>query len=163
MATGTQDERRAGRIGLWLGTLGMAGLMALGLAYALTYEPAPRVRVLWHEDVTIPQRTALERKYLLSSGRDPIPQGSIAYDLLDTSRPNIKALVEDATIADTNDIDRDTYSVPFETDYGEEWMWIAHRTPGIRDVRVRTSVIVALVIMAVGGFALAVFRRRRSR
>ena len=163
MTVGTQGERRAWRMGLWLGTLGMAGLILLGLAYALTYEPAPRVRVRWRADVTAQQRAALERKYLLSSGRDPIPHGSIAYDLLDTRQSNIRAMVEDPTVADTGDIDRDTYIVPFQAEYGEGWMWITHRTPGIRDVRVRTSVIVALMIMTVSGLGLAVFLRRRSK
>ena len=163
MTVGTQGERRSGRMGLWLGTLGMAGLMLLGLAYAFTYEPAPRVRVQWREDVTAQQRSALERKYLLSSERDPIPHGSIAYDLLDTRQSNIRAMVEDPAVADTGDIDRDAYIVPFQAEYGEGWMWIAHRAPGIRDVRVRTSVIAALMIMTVSGLRLAVFLRRRSK
>jgi hypothetical protein len=133
----------------------MAGLALLGLAYWLTYEPAPRIRILWRDGVTAQQRTTIERKYLLLNGRDPLENGSLAYDLLDTSRSNIKALVEDPAIADTSDVDRDTYIVPFITDYGNEWMWIADRTPGLRNAGIRTSVVAALLVMVVGGFVVA--------
>jgi hypothetical protein len=146
---------RARRRGQWIGAIGIAGLALLGLAYWLTYEPAPRIRILWRDGVTPQQRTTTERKYLLLNGRDPLENGSLAYDLLDTSRSNIKALVEDPAIADTSDVDRDTYIVPFITDYGNEWMWIADRTPGLRHAGIRTSVIVALLVLVVGGFVAA--------
>jgi hypothetical protein len=155
-------RRQAQRIAWWCGAAGVIGLALLGLAYALTHEPAPRVRVEWDASVTAQQRMALEQKYLLASPRDVIGHGSMAYDLLDTSAGNIKALVDDPAIADTNDIDRDAYAIPFDTEYGLGWMWIAHRTPGLRDGRVRAIMINALTAMAVGGVAIAFFLRRRS-
>lgn len=136
--------------------------MLLGLAYALTHEPAPRVRVEWHPNLTGQQRIALEQKYMLFSGRDVIAHGSIAYDLLDTSRANIKALIDDPAVVDTDDIDREAPAIPFDTEYGLGWMWVAHRTAGLRDARVRSVVIDAFVTMAVGGFAVASFLRHRS-
>ena len=130
-----------------LPTVGLAGLAALGIAYWLTLEPAPAIRVRWREDVTSDQQATLERKYLLSSAR--APQGrSIAYDLLDTRRANIEALVLDPAAADTADIDRDAFEVPFDKPYGDRWMWVAHRTPVLRDARVRWTLIAALVAMA---------------
>lgn len=138
----------------WLGAIGSAGLAVLALAYWLTYEPAPRIRVLWREGVTAEQQAVLERRYLLLNGRERIVEGSMAYDLLDTSLSNLRALVHDPAVADTTDVDRDTYVVPFETDYGGEWMWIAHRVPGLRDARVRHSLIAGLLAMAIGGFML---------
>lgn len=137
----------------WIGALGVAGLAVLGLTYWLTVEPAPRVRVLWRAGVTPARQAALERAYLLENGRDRLPEGSIAYDLLDTSRSNLQALVQDPAVADTNDIDRNALVVPFDADYGAEWMWIAHRTPGIRDGRVRALLLAALAAMAAGGWA----------
>lgn len=135
----------------WIGAIGVAGLAALGATYWLTYEPAPRVRVLWANGVTPEQQALLEDKYLLRNGRDRLTEGSLAYDLLDTSRSNIQALVEDPAIADTNDIERHTFVVPFEVDYGGEWMWLAHRTPILRNPWIRTAVIAALALMTVGG------------
>lgn len=145
-----ERERRVRRV-RWIGITGVAGLACLGVTYWLTLEPAPRVRVLWQDHVTLQQQAALERKYLLVNARDRLTEGSLAYDLLDISVSNIRALVEDPAILDTNDIERHTFVVPFDVDYGGEWMWLAHRTPVLRDRWARTIVIVILTIMAVGG------------
>jgi len=138
-------------LGRVLFAIGLGGLAAFGLAYWLTYEPAPAVRVRWRDDVTAEQQATLERRYLLSNGRAPMDR-SIAYDLLDTSRRNIEALVRDPAVADTNDIDRDNYEMPFEAAYGERWMWIAHRTPLLRDGRIRWTLIGVLAGLTILGW-----------
>lgn len=137
----------------WIGVAGVVGLAALGITYWLTYEPAPRVRVLWRGDVVGERRAALERRYLLVNPRDRLPSGSLAYDLLDTSTSNIRAIVNDPAIVDTNDIERHTFVVPFDVEYGREWMWQAHRTPGLQNEPVRTALILVLAAMAIGGLA----------
>lgn len=137
----------------WIGAIGVAGLAALGATYWLTHEPAPRVRVRWAGDATPQQRANLERQYLLVNGRDQMAGGSLAYDLLDTSPANIRALVEDPAVADTNDIERHTFVIPFDVDYGGEWMWLAYRTPGLRSAGIRAAVIVVLAVMAIAGLA----------
>ena len=139
-----------------LSVIGVAGLAALGLAYWFTYEPAPSIRVRWRDDVTSERQAALERKYLLVNGRAPAGR-SIAYDLLDTRRANIKALVLDPDVLDMTDIDRDRFEVPYETPYGESWMWVADRIPLLRYAPVRWTLIVTLVVMVAAG------RRRRAR
>jgi hypothetical protein len=144
----------------WFMSIGVAGLSALALGYWLTYEPAPAVRVQWREGLTPQQHEALERKYLLVNGRDQIPGGSIAYDLLDTSARNLRALVRDAAVADTGDIDRDTFTIPFDTEYGQSWMWIAYRIPGLRQEEMRRVVTVLLVIMAISGLGARLVRHR---
>jgi hypothetical protein len=136
--------------------------MALGLAYWLTIEPAPAVRVQWRPGVSEEQQAALERRYLLVNARDRLDGGSIAYDLLDTSVRNIRALVADEAVADTADIDRDAFTIPFDTEYGGEWMWMAHRLPGLRDERVRRGAIAVLAVMAIGGLWLRFGRVRRN-
>src|SRR5688500_11833455 len=133
-----------------LSAIGLSGLAALGLSYWLTYEPAPAIRVRWRDDVTSARQAALERKYQLSNARAP-QRRSIAYDLLDTRQKNIRALVLDPAVADTADVDREAFEVPFDRAYGDRWMWIAHRTPGLRDARVRWTLIVAFFAMAVAG------------
>ena len=135
------------------GIIGAAGLILLGVAYWLTVEPAPRVRVLWRPDVTPDQQARLAEKYRLVNGRERLPEGSLAYDLLDTSHANIRAIVSEPAIVDTNDIERHTFVVRFDADYGGEWMWIVHRAPVLRDDLARAAFIAVLLIMAVGGLA----------
>lgn len=125
-------------------------LAGLALAYFLTYQPAPIVHVTWAPSVTESQQARLERRYLLLNRRDP-QERSYVYDLLDTSRRNVEALVQDPDVMDTHNIDRQRFEVPFEIGYGEEWMWVAHRTPGLRNREVRWSLIVALATIAVVG------------
>jgi hypothetical protein len=146
-----EHARRRGRLRRLIGAAAAAGLVLLGLAYWLTYEPAPRVRVRWRPDLMLEQQAALERKYLLRNRRDPLPGGSLAYDLLDTSASNIGALVEEPSILDTNDIERHTLTVRFDVDYGDEWMWIAYRLPGLRNSQARTLLLIVLALMALGG------------
>jgi len=141
-----------------VGLVGAAGLALLGAMYWLTHEPAPRVRVLWHAEVTAEQRTSLENRYLLRNPRDPLSNGSLAYDLLDTSASNLQAIVADPRIVDTGFIERNTLVVPFDVEYGGEWMWLAHRTPGLRHAQLRAIVIVALAAMAIGGLGSDLWR-----
>lgn len=162
-ATKPHAPHPVSRIGRFLGSIGSAGLAILALAYWLTYEPAPRIRVKWRDGTTISLQTLLEQRYLLLNRREPLAEGSVAYDLLDTSTRNIKAMVDNPAIEDTNDIERHTYVVRFETDYGGEWMWVAYRTPGLRDGRVRGSLIAVLAVMALGGFGSGRIRRVRGR
>ena len=145
-----------------LSVIGLGGLAALGLVYWLTYEPAPSIRVRWRANVTSEQQAALERKYLLVNGRAPTGR-SIAYDLLDTRHDNIKALVLDPDVADTNDIDRHQFEVPFDFAYGEGWMWVADRTPVLRNARFRWTLIVILVAMAVLGLRQERGQQRPAR
>lgn len=133
-----------------IGTFALAALVALTAAYWITNEPAPRIRVQWRGEVTAEQQEALERKYLLWNGRDRMSGGSTAYDLIDTSRSNIKALVEDPAVADTGDIDRGSFVVDPDTDRGDESTWIAHRIPGLRNAGIRWTMILLLALLALG-------------
>ena len=153
------ERGRIQRVSAWLACIGTGGLLMLGAAYVLTYEPAPSVRVLWRAGLPAAERETLERKYLLLNGRDPLPGGSIAYDLLDTSQRNVRGLVNDPAIVDTNDIERHSFTIPFETDYGSEWMWVAHRIPGLRDAGVRRIVVAALTAMVLGGLLVGIRAR----
>ena len=146
----------------WLSMIGVAGLAALGFAYWFTYEPAPSIRVRWRDDVTSQRQAALERKYLLANGRAPSGR-SIAYDLLDTRRENIKALVQDPDVRDTNDLDRHQFEVPLDFAYGDSWMWVADRTPVLRNTRARWTLIVILALMAVVGLRQERGQRRPAQ
>ena len=135
----------------WRATVvGLGGLTALACAYWFTYEPAPGVRVSWRPGIALEQQEALERKYMLSNRRG-FMSGSLAYDLLDTTHANIEALLKDPAVVDTNDIDDEWMRVRLGTDYGDEWMWVAHRTPLLRYGEVRWALIVMLAAMAGAG------------
>ena len=133
--------------------IGGGGLCLLWLAYALTLERAPGIRVRWRDDVTVAQQAERERMYLLANGRATMPEAprSIAYDLLDTSSRNIAAIVTDTRVADTNDIDRDNFKIGRNASPGELRMWLADRIPGLRYRTVRVILIAGLAIMALVG------------
>ena len=133
--------------------IGLLGLAILALTYWFTYEPAPAIRVRWRDDVTAERQAQLERRYLLVDPRAPMEDSprSLAYDLLDTSRRNIEAMVKDPELADTNDVDRNNFAIYLYTEYGTHGMWLAHRLPLLRYGWVRWLVIGALAVMAAVG------------
>lgn len=145
--------RRTSRVALWCTMAGTGGLAALAFAYWFTYEPAPAIRVLWAPGISVADQAALERKYLFVNRRAPHPEEprSLAYDLLDTSRSNIEALIKDPAIVDTNDVDDQWARVRLGTVYGERWMWVAHRTPLLRYGPVRRALVVLFTAMALLG------------
>lgn len=110
-------------------------LLAFAGAYYLTCEPAPLVRVRWRDGLAPERRAELEHRFLLVRPR-PHEGRTLSYDLLDTRRSNVEALVRDPEVADTDHINRADGIVPFDAPYGESWMWIGHRTPVLRSLLV---------------------------
>jgi len=88
---------------------------------------------------------------MLSNRRAPMPSGSLAYDLLDTTHDNIDALLKDPAVVDTNDIDDEWARVRLGTAYGDEWMWVADRTPLLRHREVRGALMLTLAATAAFG------------
>ena len=72
---------------------------------------APEINVRWALAVPEPARRRSEARYRLT---DPVPLGEQTwrYRLHDTSTRNVTAIVQDPNIEDTQNIDRDTFSVP---------------------------------------------------
>ena len=130
MRSGVQG--RAARIAT---ALAIGVLASVSATYYLTYEPAPSIRVRWRQDVTPAARAGLERTFLLV---DRVAhEGStrtFRYDLLDTSRSNLEALVTHPAVEDTDDIDRVNYVMRADCPYGERWMWVGHRIPILRHI-----------------------------
>ena len=88
------------------------GLLCLGIAAAayaalqLTHGPQPIfVHVRWAPDVSDTARQEAERRYSLSQA-EPLEGRTWGYTLSDLSAANVKALVSDAAVEDTQDIDR---------------------------------------------------------
>lgn len=131
--------------------VGVIGLVSMRVTYDLTYEPAPAVRVRWRDGTGDRRRAWLEWKYRLTDAA--APQGlSYSYVLHDTSRGNIERMIRDPEVADTGDIDREKFEVPWATaSYSSRIMWVADRIPGLRQPPIRWALVTALVIATLAG------------
>ncbi len=131
-------------------------MLSLGVAYYLTYEPSVRIGVRWQDGVSLEQRARLERRFRLVNG---VPSEThIRYDLLDTRRSNIEALVTDRNTEDTESVSRTAFVAPADIEYGESWMWVAHRIPGLRAPGVVEALLMACIVV----LAIDVERRIRG-
>ena len=146
-----------------MGILAGCVLVALGIAYYFTFEPAPRVAIRWRDGLAPERRQALERRFLLvnpAADRD-----RLEYDLLDTSRANIQALVAERDVADTDRVSREGFTVPLDAPYGTSWMWLVHRTPVLRIAGVVAATVAFSAAILIAAIALELRRliRRRTR
>jgi hypothetical protein len=144
-----------------MGILAGCVLLALGIAYYFTYEPAPRIAIRWPDRLAPERRQELERRFLLvnpATDRD-----RLEYDLLDTSPANIEALVREPDVADTDRVSRERFTVPLDVPYGTSWMWIAHRTPVLRIPGMIAAVVVLSVAAVLAAIGAELRRRVRRR
>jgi len=121
------------------------------------------VAIRWREGLSADRRQVLERRFLLvnpAADRD-----RLEYDLLDTSRANLEALVGEPDLADTDRVSRQGFTVPLDVPYGTSWMWLAHRTPVLRipGVIPATVAFSAAILIAAIAFQLRGLIRRRAR
>ncbi len=91
----------------------VAAVLVLALSLVTVTVTGPRVSVRWQSALTTAERLALERKHDLRNGRqDGTDTESVwRFELGDRSRDAVAALVQDPAVADTNYIDRSSYSV----------------------------------------------------
>ena len=140
-----------------MGIVATCLLVALAVAYYFTYEPAPRIAIRWASGIQPIRRQQLERHFLLvnpAADRD-----RVEYDLLDTSRTNIEALVREPDVVDTDRVSREGFTVPLDVPYGASWMWAANRVPVLRT----PGVIPAIVTLCAAVLAVALARELRGR
>jgi hypothetical protein len=96
---------RSGRAALTL------ALVAVCLPFAGRMLAGPRgaeIHVRWQSPVDASARSNLESRFHLRDG-ERLEADTWRYDLVDTDPDNIRALVGDANVADTHDLDRSTY------------------------------------------------------
>ena len=138
--------------------LSIAVLLSSAAVYWLTVEPAPAVTIQWREDINDVRRAEAEAQFLL---RDPRPDraNSVTYDLLDTSRDNIAALLAHPAVERVEGIDPQSGEVRFDAPYGTRWTWAARRVPVLRE----RGVIEGVLLAATCGVAVGVFRGLRRR
>jgi hypothetical protein len=107
---------RIGRIaGVFLAAFAIGTVAAAGvLSMTLSSEPPP-IHVRWKAGLSDAQRTELERRFGLARGE--FREGTTyAYNLLDTSTDNIRALVQDPRVDDTSDVNRLRFRPAFAND-----------------------------------------------
>jgi hypothetical protein len=136
--------------------------MTLAVAYYLTYEPAPEIRILWRADIEPERRAELEQRFLLVNA---LPfEDRLTYDLLDTRLENVEALVNERDIQDTDRVDRVGFTIPPDIPYGASWMWVAHRLPVLRiPGLVRNIVSACAIVLAASLGVFLIGRRKTSR
>lgn len=139
-----------------------AVLIAFTVAYYLTYEPAPEIRILWRAGLDPERREDLERRFLLVNAM-PF-EDRLTYDLLDTRLENVEALVNERDIQDTDRVDRVGFTIPPDTPYGASWMWVAHRLPVLRIPGLVQGIVLASAIVLTASLgALLIEWRKASR
>jgi len=144
-----------------VGVIAACMLVAVGAAYYFTYEPAPRIAIRWPEGIEPARREELERRFLLVN---PAPdRDRVEYDLLDTSRANVEALVREPDVADTDRVSREGFTLPLDVPYGTSWMWIAHRTPVLRVSGVVGGIVAVCAAVLVAAVAAELRWRIRRR
>ena len=136
-----------------------AVLVTFTVAYYLTYEPAPEIRILWRAGLDPGRRAELEQRFLLVNAT-PF-EDRLTYDLLDTRLENVEALVNERDIQDTDRVDRVGFTIPPDIPYGASWMWVAHRLPVLRIPGIVNGVVVVSAIGLAASLGILVIGRHK--
>ena len=91
----------------------MLALVAVCLPFGGRMLAGPRgaeIHVRWQSSVDAATRSTLEARFHLRDG-ERLEADTWRYDLVDTDPGNIRAIVDEASVADTHDLDRSTYSL----------------------------------------------------
>ena len=126
-----------------------------------TLESAPVVHVRWRADVSDSARAATESEHLLAN---PIATDArtYAYDLMDFSSENIRAIVTHPLIEDTHEIDRGAFRLQPTAPFGDQTRWLAHDLPLLRDDGARQLMLWLVVgVLIVSGAGVWLSRGRR--
>ena len=102
-------------------------VLVITLSLVTVTVTGPRVSVRWQATISTADRLALEQSHDLRHGRQDDDQNDLVwrYELGDSSRDAVAALVNDPAVADVNYIDRSTYDVDDPT------VTVATRVPSI--------------------------------
>jgi len=115
------------------------------------------VHVRWDPSLDPAARQALEARFRLTDGQR-LDADTWRYDLIDPSNDNIRALVNDAAVADTHDIDRPNYSLASSASRTAR----RQRFPAGGDLAVSVADGLALVLATLTGLLVALGVSGRS-
>ena len=136
-------------------------LGAAVIARVATAESAPVIHVRWRPDVSDGARAVAERELLLANpvGTDA---RTFAYDVMDFSTENVRAIVTHRLIEDTHEIDRGAFRIQPTAPLGRQTRWLAHDLPLVHDDGARQMMmwfVVGLFIVSGAGVWLSHGRR----
>jgi hypothetical protein len=156
--------------------LAAAGILIIVLSLVTVTMTRPRVSVRWQPAIGSAERLTLEQRHDLRNGRQDDAQNDTVwlYELGDSSRDAVAAIVKDPAVADTHYIDRSTYTVeesrvavgtripallaalpfPFSTDNRFESLWFLFHVQSL-------CLIVAGCVL-LGAAGMGDQRRRRT-
>lgn len=128
---------------------------------------APRVHIKWSAESTSDQRNATLARFHLVADSDPIE--GVPVRLLDPKPQNIRGLVNDPIVQDTNGINRATSSVPYTTwtaldrvRFNNSWLRI-RPLPVFENAEVAGQAAAWLFFVTAATAAAWAVRPRRSR
>lgn len=106
----------------------------------ITETPAPTVKIRWDPALGDDERADIEERFQLVH-REEIGPDIYNYDLIDSRRDVIRALVEHPGILDTGDLDRSGFAVAATTAAGRARRWLLNRWATRRVERTTSNVI----------------------
>ena len=128
-------------------------LAALCLPFAARVLAGPRgaeIHVRWQPSVDEAARRTLEARFALADG-ERLDGQTWRYDLTNPDPDNIRAIITDATVADTHDLDRSTYSLTPSAALTDRRQRFGNAGPVI----VRIADLLALGLLALAAVVLA--------
>ena len=136
---------------VWSARLSALAVAVIFATLAATRDVAPRVTVEWDADTA--ERDHLERRFQLTE-RQPRPDGSYEYDLVDTSSSNIRSLVSDRQVRVVGGIDTNAFRPVPNGPIGTRRIWLADRLPILKEPFVVPWILVTLVAIIFLGLGL---------
>ena len=134
-----------------VGGVAMVAMIALVTVWHVTGRPARIIHVRWADNVSDSQRVLEEERFKLVKNRW-IEGKSWSYSMLDSSRDSVRALVESPVVADTHEINRDTFTVSADAPTGSELEWAGSDLPIVGIPLGFDMVLIALISIAVLAF-----------
>jgi len=114
--------------------------------------------VYWREGLSESNRKQLERQFALAHPELEV----LAYELLDTSQSNIRALVTHPQVVDTGDLDRQRFDVAGTAPYGDNDTWLIYRSRFIRQPDIVVAIVSTASALLTGSLLILRFVRVTS-
>ncbi len=150
--------KRLRLLAAWTAIASGTFLLVLGVVRDVTREPAPGIHVYWREGLSESNRKQLERQFALAHPELEV----LAYELLDTSQSNIRALVTHPQVVDTGDLDRQRFDVAGTAPYGDNDTWLIYRSRFIRQPDIVVAIVSTASALLTGSLLILRFVRVTS-
>jgi hypothetical protein len=113
--------------------------------------------VRWADEVSASSRAIYEVLFNLTNG-ERLEGRSWSYDVIDPSFRNVRALVTSPAVADTHEINRDTFQISATAPKSAPGVWLWSAVPILGN-----PTVLALVVSALIGLSVLGIRRAKCR